>query len=80
MFMLVSSGVSAWDALLPRAAPRAVQLHNLWDRQVPYQAALDWQRSLHADRVAALKRGEAPPPDTLILLQHPPVLTLGRGR
>ena len=39
---------------------------------VPYQEAWDLQRSISA----AVLRGEAP--DTVLLLEHPPVITLGR--
>ncbi len=41
---------------------------------VPYTVALDWQRQLLARRVA--DRGL---PDVLMLLEHPPVYTLGQG-
>lgn len=40
---------------------------------VPYRLAWDLQKKLHRQRV------EGRIPDTLLLLQHPPVLTLGRG-
>lgn len=40
---------------------------------VPYGEALELQRGLAADRIA----GHIP--DTLLLLEHPPVITLGRG-
>jgi hypothetical protein len=40
---------------------------------VPYQQAWDLQRRLHAERVEGTR------PDTLLLLQHPPVYTLGRN-
>lgn len=40
---------------------------------VPYGAAFELQRRIHAERVAGDR------PDTLILLSHPPVVTLGRG-
>lgn len=40
---------------------------------VPYAAACRWQRDLHARRVA----GQVP--DTLVLLEHPHVFTLGRN-
>jgi len=40
---------------------------------VPYAEALDLQRSLADDRIAGRI------PDTLLLLEHPPVITLGRG-
>jgi len=44
-----------------------------WLGNVPYSAALTLQDSLVAKR----KRGEVP--DQLLLLEHPPVITLGRG-
>lgn len=40
---------------------------------ISYLRALQWQRALHAARVA----GEIP--DTLLLLEHMPVVTVGRG-
>ncbi len=49
------------------------ELHTCWLGRVPYEAAHDLQRRL----VAARQRGEIP--DTLLLLEHPPVVTLGRG-
>ena len=44
-----------------------------WLGRVPYAAGLARQESL----IAARRSGEAP--DTLLLLEHPPVITLGRG-
>jgi lipoyl(octanoyl) transferase len=41
--------------------------------RVPYAEALKLQRRLADERIAGLI------PDTLILLEHPPVVTLGRG-
>lgn len=46
--------------------------------QVPYERAWGWQRALVRRRLAALAAGEAGQ-DALLLLQHPPVLTLGTG-
>ena len=40
---------------------------------VDYAAALEWQQTLVAQRAAAET------PDALVLLEHPPVFTLGRG-
>jgi lipoyl(octanoyl) transferase len=40
---------------------------------IRYEPALQFQRELHAQRVA----GEIP--DTLLLLEHPPVITLGKA-
>lgn len=56
-----------------------VTVHNQWSRQVPYTEALDWQRRLRDERVAAIRESPdaAPPLGALVLLQHPPVLTLG---
>ena len=58
-----------------------VAVHNLWDVEVPYAEALEWQRELQKDRVASVQsRGagqSSDATDTVILLQHPPVLTLG---
>jgi lipoyl(octanoyl) transferase len=39
---------------------------------VPYEDAWAWQRQLHQERVAGTG------PDTLLLLEHPPVYTAGR--
>jgi lipoyl(octanoyl) transferase len=39
---------------------------------VPYEDAWAWQRQLHAERVAGTG------PDTLLLLEHPPVYTAGK--
>jgi lipoyl(octanoyl) transferase len=39
---------------------------------VPYEEAWAWQRELHAQRVAGTG------PDTLLLLEHPPVYTAGK--
>lgn len=41
---------------------------------VPYQDALEWQRQLAEDRIAGRL-----PHDVLLLLEHPPVVTLGRN-
>jgi len=41
--------------------------------EMPYGEAVEFQRRLHAERVA----GERP--DTLVLLTHPRVITMGRG-
>ena len=49
---------------------RGAYLYNLG--QVPYGEALDLQRSL----AAAVSQGAIP--DTVLLLEHPPVITLGR--
>jgi len=50
---------------------RPAQLYDLGI--VPYADALALQRKLHAQRVAGAI------PDTLLLLEHPPVITLGKA-
>ena len=88
IFSLVATAVlgvaTVAEAPLPlpkRAVAREVQVHNLWNRQVPYAEALAWQRELHAERVAAAAGRAASdgkrPGDALLVMQHPPVLTLG---
>jgi lipoyl(octanoyl) transferase len=42
--------------------------------RVPYAEALEWQRELAEDRIAGRL-----PHDVLLLLEHPPVVTLGRN-
>jgi lipoate-protein ligase B len=42
--------------------------------RVPYREALDWQRRLAEERIARRL-----PHDLLLLLEHPPVVTLGRS-
>jgi lipoyl(octanoyl) transferase len=54
-----------------REEPQAVEVISLGE--VPYLEAWERQRVLHDERV----RGKRP--DTLLLLTHPPVVTLGRG-
>lgn len=67
-----------WHPLGPRENPRKVLVYNMWDQQVPYSTALSWQRKLHAERVeAAFKSTMRQPDDAVLVLQHPPVLTLG---
>ena len=69
--------LGAFDPLQPRALPRSVRVHNLWDQCIPYADALAWQRELLSERVAASRSGGVEQEDVLIMLQHPPVLTLG---
>lgn len=51
---------------------RQLRLYNRG--QMPYCAAWDWQRSLVSERI-----NDPSLPDALILLEHPPVYTLGQG-
>ena len=70
----------AFDPLPPRTPPRRVLVHNQWARVMPYAEALAWQRELHGERVQLIRDGKPPLPDALLLMQHPPVLTLGTAR
>ncbi|MEA5417772.1 lipoyl(octanoyl) transferase LipB [Spirulina sp. CCNP1310] len=60
------------DKLRPLPIPRHCLLYNLGC--VPYETAWAWQRSLLAARLA-----HPDLEDLLILLEHPPVYTLGTG-
>jgi lipoyl(octanoyl) transferase len=60
-------------ASAPRTEARRRSVRILRPGRVPYGEALDLQKRLADERL----KGEAP--DTLILLEHPPVITLGRG-
>lgn len=73
-----SSCACAFEPILrPAAGTRpTVAVHNMWNTLVPYADALEWQRSLQKERVATILDG-VESSDAVILLQHPPVLTLG---
>lgn len=49
-------------------------LRVVWCGRVPYQVAWDWQKQLAAARAVG-DLGE----DVLLLMEHPPVYTMGRG-
>lgn len=57
----------------PAIPPPAPELAIEWLGRVPYAEALEFQRK----RVEARRQGSAG--DVLLLLEHPPVVTLGRG-
>ena len=61
----------------PTGQRPTVAVHNMWDKLVPYAEALEWQRSLQKARVASILEPGATASDAIIVLQHPPVLTLG---
>ena len=65
------TSLAATDPASPAAPPGRLRVE--WQGLVPYPAALELQETTHALRVA----GRCP--DTLLLLEHPPVVTLGRG-
>jgi lipoyl(octanoyl) transferase len=56
----------------PISAKRTCWLHNCG--VVPYLQAWEWQKGLVRDRIQSPHS-----PETLILLEHPPVYTLGQG-
>jgi lipoyl(octanoyl) transferase len=56
----------------PLPPRRACWLHNCG--VVPYLQALDWQKTIMRDHIQSPNA-----PETLILLEHPPVYTLGQG-
>eukprot|EP00271_Cylindrocystis_brebissonii_P004820 TRINITY_DN1673_c0_g2_i1.p1 TRINITY_DN1673_c0_g2~~TRINITY_DN1673_c0_g2_i1.p1 ORF type:complete len:377 (-),score=39.32 TRINITY_DN1673_c0_g2_i1:1026-2156(-) len=57
-------------------AQRICECHNLSDQLVPYVSAWKWQQAAIGARVRARQDG-LPFNDTVLLLQHPPVYTLG---
>ncbi len=59
------------NEVTPVAVGRQLQVRDLGTR--PYGEVLDLQRNLAEDRIAGRV------PDTLLLCEHPPVITLGRG-
>jgi len=62
-----SAGSTTWQSAQP--------VCGLWDIcQLPYAEALAWQRSCLEER-----RTNPDLPDVLMLVEHPPVYTLGRG-
>lgn len=77
--------LAAFDPLPPRATRRTVRVHNAWEHQYDYAETLAWQRRLLAKKTAAVQAGSGAdlstnsggPDDALLVLQHPPVLTLG---
>ncbi|CAN7032737.1 unnamed protein product [Brassica rapa subsp. trilocularis] len=58
--------------------PRKCQCFDLYDQLVPYNKAWTWQKSLVEEKQILLDRNQDCP-DTLILLQHSPVYTMGTG-
>ncbi|MQL69957.1 hypothetical protein Taro_002262 [Colocasia esculenta] len=61
-----------------RRSRRRCDCFDLYRELVPYKEAWSWQKSLVERRHALMDRGEDDS-DTLIILQHPPVYTLGTG-
>ncbi|XP_010479162.1 PREDICTED: putative lipoyltransferase-like protein, chloroplastic [Camelina sativa] len=58
--------------------PRKCECFDLYDQLVPYKKAWSWQKSIVNEKKALIERNQECP-DTVILLQHPPVYTMGTG-
>ncbi|XP_010500285.1 PREDICTED: putative lipoyltransferase-like protein, chloroplastic [Camelina sativa] len=58
--------------------PRKCECFDLYDQLVPYKKAWSWQKSIVNEKKALIDRNQECP-DTVILLQHPPVYTMGTG-
>ncbi|XP_054817384.1 octanoyltransferase LIP2p, chloroplastic-like [Prosopis cineraria] len=59
------------------AQRKSCELIDLHHKQIPYKVAWSWQKELVREKKAQIGGGECT--DTLIVLQHPPVYTLGTG-
>ncbi|CAF2068641.1 unnamed protein product [Brassica napus] len=58
--------------------PRKCQCFDLHDKMVPYKKAWTWQKRIVEEKKALID-GNQDCPDTVILLQHSPVYTMGTG-
>ncbi|CAA7048045.1 unnamed protein product [Microthlaspi erraticum] len=58
--------------------PRKCECFDLYDQLVPYKKAWSWQKSIVSEKLALIDRNQECS-DTVILLQHPPVYTMGTG-
>ncbi|CAL9217979.1 unnamed protein product [Arabidopsis halleri] len=58
--------------------PRKCECFDLYDQLVPYKKAWSWQKTIVNEKKAMIDRNQECP-DTVILLQHPPVYTMGTG-
>ncbi|CAN1230026.1 Octanoyltransferase LIP2p, chloroplastic [Linum perenne] len=58
---------------------RTCELYDLHKQIVPYKEACQWQKDIVAEKKKALEETNQDSPDTLIVLQHLPVYTLGTG-
>ncbi|XP_010461556.1 PREDICTED: putative lipoyltransferase-like protein, chloroplastic [Camelina sativa] len=58
--------------------PRKCECFDLYDQLVPYKKAWSWQKNIVNEKKALIDRNQECS-DTVILLQHPPVYTMGTG-
>lgn len=63
---------------IPAVKTQHCECFNLYKELVPYRQAWSWQKSLVKEKKALIERNEHCP-DSLIVLQHPPVYTMGTG-
>lgn len=54
------------------------ELFDLHQQQIPYEVAWSWQKEIVRDKKAMIEK-DGDCTDALIVLQHPPVYTLGTG-
>ncbi|CAH2035893.1 unnamed protein product, partial [Thlaspi arvense] len=57
---------------------RRCECFDLYDQLVPYKKAWSWQKTIVKEKLALIDRNQDCP-DSLILLQHSPVYTMGTG-
>lgn len=62
-----------------RAAAAPALLYDFHDQLIPYDQAWSWQKQRVAELCAAAADADCDTRDTVFLLQHPPVYTLGAG-
>ncbi|XP_004290819.1 PREDICTED: putative lipoyltransferase-like protein, chloroplastic [Fragaria vesca subsp. vesca] len=63
---------------IPAVKTQHCECFNLYKELVPYRQAWSWQKSLVKEKKALIERNKHCP-DSLIVLQHPPVYTMGTG-
>ncbi|XP_022642418.1 plastidial lipoyltransferase 2 isoform X3 [Vigna radiata var. radiata] len=73
---LLYSKPSKFTSLVINGHRRNCDLFDLHHEQVPYEVAWSWQKEIVRDKRAQIEK-EGDCNDTLIILQHPPVYTLG---
>ncbi|QCE04329.1 lipoyl [Vigna unguiculata] len=74
--LLIYSKPSKFISLVINGHRRICDLSDLHQEQVPYKVAWSWQKEIVRDTRAQIEK-ERDCNDTLIILQHPPVYTLG---
>lgn len=75
---IISKEIGEMKSTRIHAYKRRCECFDLHKYYVPYKHAWSWQKSVVDKRHCLINRGEDHS-DTLIVLQHPPVYTLGTG-